>query len=203
MSRPTAGARSRTDRWVAEVVAEHTGLTVHDVVVTRACPVCAGSDHGRPVVLLPGTGRRPPSVSLSRAGGLTVLAVTDDGPVGVDVQAVPDAPVPDFASFALHPAERAGTAEEQCRTWVRKEALLKALGTGLRTDPRGVRLSAPGAGPEVLEWPAEEHDVRLQDLERSGHAACVAVLTRGRPAVTLRWAGPGAPSAGARRRTGP
>jgi hypothetical protein len=41
--------------------------------------------------------------------------------------------------------------EHLARTWVRKEAVLKALGTGLVTDPRTIELAGPQVlGPRVL-----------------------------------------------------
>ncbi|WP_205473985.1 4'-phosphopantetheinyl transferase superfamily protein [Nocardioides sp. SYSU D00038] len=70
--------------------------------VARLCPRCGGSDHGRPVV----PGRPDLHLSLTYAGGLAAVAWSTTGPVGIDVE-----PGADLA-------------------WTRREALLKAAGTG-------------------------------------------------------------------------
>lgn len=195
------------DDLVRLAVATHVGVHPDVVTVIRACPTCASSQHGRPVVLLDGAPRPAPWVSLSRAGELVVVAVTDAGPVGVDVEVVPDLPRPDFATFALHTGERAASAWEQATTWVRKEAVLKAVGLGLRLDPREVGVSPADEPPAVRSWPGTAPLSWMSDLERPGHAACVAVLVGEQPdgpqvpEVTVRWAGPAATPRRARPRT--
>lgn len=79
------------------------------------------------------------SFSLSRRGNLALLAVATKGRLGVDIEM--RRPLPELEAIAamLHRAEReklARTPEserEDCffRIWTRKEAALKALGTGL------------------------------------------------------------------------
>jgi 4'-phosphopantetheinyl transferase len=94
---------------------------------------------GRPEVAgLPGgTGIR---FSLSRSGGLAVIAVTRGRPIGVDVEAL--RPLPEAERIArLHftpreYAELRATREQRrpevfLRGWTAKEAVLKAIGDGL------------------------------------------------------------------------
>ena len=55
--------------------------------------------------------------SLSRCEGLAVVAVTDAGPVGVDVEPVDAARFAGFDDVALHAAERMTAIAGRTRTW--------------------------------------------------------------------------------------
>jgi 4'-phosphopantetheinyl transferase len=97
--------------WAETAVAEPlvrslvTALTGRDPgPLHHACPSCGSIEHGRPYV------DAPVAVSVAHVRGLTVVAVSDTGPVGVDVE--PDG----------DPA------------WTRREATVKALGVGLHAD---------------------------------------------------------------------
>lgn len=82
--------------------------------VTRICPHCGGSDHGRPRI-------GDLHVSLAYAVGLATVALAG-APIGVDTEPVGPAPAP----FA----DRLG--------WTRAEAVLKLTGEGVRRDPASV-----------------------------------------------------------------
>ena len=92
-------------------------------------------------------------MSISRAGPVTVIALSTVGAVGVDVERADAAGFEGFAAVALHPSEASASAQEQTVTWVRKESLLKATGRGLLLDPALLRISEPGDRPALLEWP--------------------------------------------------
>jgi hypothetical protein len=102
----------------------------------HTCPQCGGVDHGRPYV------DAPLDVSIAHAGGITIVAVSDQGPVGIDLEAAAD---PD---------------------WVRKEAVGKAYGTGLLVEDPGdawvVDLEVEGwvAALASLSGPAEVRAAR-------------------------------------------
>jgi len=129
------------------------GCAPAEVALTASCPDCP-RPHGR--VLVGGRGAAP-HVSVTRAGPLVAVAVTDDGPVGIDIESVA-AVVPAIADIVLSPAERDGydalppesRAAALARAWVRTEAALKAVGTGLRVEPRRVEV-----GGDVAWLPAE------------------------------------------------
>lgn len=110
-----------------------------DLRIVRACRSCGSSLHGRPEVV----GAHGPQlhVSLSRAGGLAVVAVCDAGPVGVDAE--------------LTSSTRRGWGPD-VQTWVRKESVLKATGHGLAVDPDLVVVSAPGAAAALVDWRSPE-----------------------------------------------
>lgn len=166
-----------------------------DVLLSRSCSRCGSSGHGRPVAL-PYERNDALFLSMSRAEGIALVAVSRVAPLGVDVERS-DAPrFAGFAGVALHAEETAGTAEGRATTWVRKESLLKATGDGLAVDPRLVRLSDPGQPPRLVEWSAPSAApayVWMQDLPIEGYAACLTVLTEGHPRVSLRQEAPAAP----------
>lgn len=144
------------------------------LVLVHRCPRCGSDEHGRPQLLPTAALRRPPHVSLSRAGSLSLVAVTDAGPVGVDVERHGAAAFPGFEDVALHPAE-SWSNPDPTTCWVRKEAVLKASGLGLAVDPRDLLVDAHG----VVTWSASQPapgDVLLHDLDVPGHVAAVAVL---------------------------
>ncbi|WP_190128082.1 4'-phosphopantetheinyl transferase family protein [Streptomyces mashuensis] len=136
------------------VLGAYLHLPPGDVEFTREpCP-CCGEDHGRPAVAAPGA----PHFSLSHGGGLVLLGVAA-GAVGVDVEEPPAESTVRDVSAALHPAEREEVAAAPperraavfARLWVRKEAYLKGLGTGLG---RELDLDYLGnGGPGAPAWP--------------------------------------------------
>lgn len=136
--------------------------------VHRRCPDC-GEEHGKPVLDHPTL-----HVSTSQAQGLAAVAVTDAGPVGVDVERVGAASFPGFDGVARGPREDG----DPTRLWTRKEAVLKATGEGLLTDPASVVVSddwEPSRGAQLYDVPVG-----------TGWCGAVAVLAPTRPALELR-----------------
>jgi len=132
-------------------------------------------------------------VSLSRAGDLVVVAVSESGSVGVDIERLAAPRFAGFDAVALHHCELAPSLDTRAATWVRKESLLKATGDGLRVDPRQIWLSDPDQPARLIEWGAPDpprSGVWMQDLEIEGHAACVTVLSELTPQLSLRQAAP-------------
>ena len=127
--------------------------------VDRTCPDCE-RQHGKPVLDQPTL-----HVSTATSQGLSVVAVAD-APVGVDVERVDATRFDGFDDVALAPGEVAPTPYDRAVLWTRKEAVLKATGEGLRTDPRTVDVTRPRADCAF-------HDVAVPD----GWVASAAVLT--------------------------
>jgi 4'-phosphopantetheinyl transferase len=177
-------------RLLAHEVARVTGVPADEVRIVRACPRCGSPDHGTPVVV--GSGRSRPSVSLSRAEGIALVAVSTAGPVGVDVERLDVARFAGFDSVALHASERALTVEARAKLWARKESLLKATGDALHLDPELVRVSDADQAPRLVEWPSDRVApvAQLLDLQIVGYAACVTVLSKDVPRFTTGQAGP-------------
>ena len=168
------GARPAHDLLRMEAARFHD-VPARTIVLTHECPRCGSDEHGQPRLLATAAVRNPAYVSLSRAGDLSVVAVTDAGPVGVDLEAEGAAGFAGFADVALHPDERATAGTDPTRTWVRKEALLKAYGLGLAVDPGDIRLDHDGLATWDSPHPAPGA-VWLRDLDVPGHVVAVAVL---------------------------
>ncbi|MHA6626219.1 4'-phosphopantetheinyl transferase family protein [Pseudonocardia sichuanensis] len=158
------------------VLAEAAAGPAAALVFDRTCR--CGAQHGKPV--LPGG----PGFSLTHAGDLVGVAVHPPGPVGLDVEQVRE--LTDLAAMAAHacsPRETVPDAESFFTLWTRKEALLKAAGTGLAAPMSAITLGPSG----VLDWAGEDAPagpVWLRDLHPApGYRAAVAGFGA-RPAVT-------------------
>ncbi|MET8813818.1 4'-phosphopantetheinyl transferase superfamily protein [Streptomyces sp. NPDC004549] len=138
-------------RLVAARVAE---VEARDVCLVQHCADCGGP-HGRPAV----RGRPDLTVSLSHAPGV-VASAAGHHPVGVDIEPLGAAPLPDGAmDHVLAPAEQRRVAEAGpaaqavfLRSWVRKESLIKCGVTDL-AGMRHIDLSdVPEGGRYGGEW---------------------------------------------------
>ncbi|MDT0436592.1 MULTISPECIES: 4'-phosphopantetheinyl transferase superfamily protein [Streptomyces] len=135
------------------------------------CAGCGGP-HGRPTLRTPGV-----HFSLSHSGGLVMVALAP-APVGVDVEGLATVRTVLGAQSALHRAEAQELARLPeperpaafTRAWVRKEAYLKGLGTGLVRDP-SLDYVGTGAAPRA---PSPEWTLR-DVLVPTGYAAAVAL----------------------------
>ncbi|MER5217504.1 4'-phosphopantetheinyl transferase superfamily protein [Streptomyces sp. NPDC002838] len=128
------------------------GVTADAVrLVREPCPTC-GAPHGKPAVH-----GGDAHFSISRSGDVVLIGIADV-PVGVDIEQVPRSDVVAELSSSLHRKEAAELAAEPdhtksvafARTWARKEAYLKGIGTGLSRDPARDYVGAgprPGTGP--------------------------------------------------------
>jgi 4'-phosphopantetheinyl transferase len=178
------------------LVGRRWGVDPAAVEMSARCPRCRGP-HGPPTVTPP-PGRRALNVSIAHAGDRVVVAATELGPVGVDVEVHSGADFAGFDGVSLAESERRELArlpagERQTgrtQMWVRKEAVLKATGDGLSVDPREVIVSRPSEPPRLLAWRGGSVDpsaVHLTELALgSGYAACAALLGPRPATVRLR-----------------
>ncbi|MGC4763612.1 4'-phosphopantetheinyl transferase family protein [Micromonospora sp. DT46] len=157
------------------------GRTEAEIVVEH------GRD-GRPLVTVPGAGARVElPVSVSRADGVVAVAARAAGPVGIDVEWCRPLPALALAGRWFAPAEAAwlagrdadGRARDFLRLWTAKEAVGKALGTGLRggglrrlmpvpDDLDGALRSVPGAFDSAWRPVPEALDGGLRSASGGG-----------------------------------
>ncbi|MGO3507150.1 MAG: 4'-phosphopantetheinyl transferase family protein, partial [Brachybacterium tyrofermentans] len=126
----------------------HAAAAIH---VGRLCPRCGSAAHGRPWARVAALST-PIGVSLSRSGPHLATACRAGGPIGVDIEEIRVVASRWDEALVAHPSERglATTALEQARMWSRKEAVLKARGTGLAVPMAQIVL----AEHEVIDVPA-------------------------------------------------
>jgi 4'-phosphopantetheinyl transferase len=130
-------------------VADTCGVPPDAVRIGRRCPRCGSTGHGRPVAAR-ADGGPVPSLSMTRSIDLVAVALSDAGPVGIDVERRDADPGRAVAAVVLAPGEvPAPGPDGVLRTWVRKEAVLKAAGTGLAVDPRELVLTGDTPRPAV------------------------------------------------------
>jgi 4'-phosphopantetheinyl transferase len=130
-------------------------------------------------------------VSVAHTAARLAVAVADS-PCGVDVEDVAAVARSPVAAVLLAPAERdptgtASSAARLARTWVRKEAVLKATGHGLAVDPARLVLGGPDAAPRLLRWdgpgPAPRPASWFEDTVAAGPAEPAGAMVS---AVALR-----------------
>lgn len=103
------------------------------------------SDLGKPLLAPPHDGLH---FNLSHCADLGLVGLCLDGPIGVDVEPEDrDVDLPECETMFCHPLEimelpenRAARAKRLLEIWTAKEAVLKALGTGLLHRPDSVRV---------------------------------------------------------------
>ncbi|AYN40331.1 4'-phosphopantetheinyl transferase superfamily protein [Streptomyces dangxiongensis] len=172
------------------------GMPAARVPLRRVCPRCGGP-HGKPAL---DPAADPPDglrFSVSHSGPTVGLAVCRGADIGLDVERADDPPDVDLVAprvlsaaelAVLHALEPADRTAALLRYWTRKEAVLKALGTGLRLPLRRLEVSSPGGPARVERWqdrPALVPDLRLADLVvEEGHPATVCVTGGARPLIT-------------------
>jgi 4'-phosphopantetheinyl transferase len=161
------------------------GVVPKRLHLDRSCQVC-GEPHGPPRI----TGMRDaPLLSVSHSGDRIAVAVSKRTPVGVDVECLV------HARHLCHSAAVAFSQRERdvidcllachretgaLQMWTRKEALVKALGDGLRVEPSRVSVSAPDEPARVVAFDGRSEildAVTLADLRPgSDYRAAIALL---------------------------
>lgn len=162
------------------------GEEPRDVAIERHCVRCGSSDHGKPRLADTSAGVH---FSLAHSGPHVVLAVSRAGPVGIDVERLK--PNVDYRRLVRNTltADEAGVflaaggrPLDFLRTWVRKEAVTKAVGTGIATPFATFAVSGPAQPATLLTWPDDASLVdrtTLRDLPGDpDRPAAVAVLAR-------------------------
>ncbi|MBY3203454.1 4'-phosphopantetheinyl transferase family protein [Rhizobium laguerreae] len=118
--------------------------------------------HGKPELV---HDQAPYQVSLSHSRGFVACAITRAGPVGIDTEIVdPSVNVEQIAARFFSPRENellaTSTAEARHENftalWTLKEAVVKALGTGLTIDLSTFTIELAGKGDLIFQPPPDQ-----------------------------------------------
>jgi 4'-phosphopantetheinyl transferase len=176
-----SGFRFESDRrhWIAcrsatrRILADLLGIDTADLPLET-------SSHGKPLLSQPYDGLH---FNLSHCADMALLAVCVDGPVGIDIESESRAPyllecLDSFChaeEIAELPANEEPRARRLLEIWTAKEAVLKALGTGLSHPPEQVRVMfATAVSDTPLPGLTDQRIHRLIHPALSNHVAMLS-----------------------------
>ncbi|GAU08625.1 4'-phosphopantetheinyl transferase family protein [Desulfoplanes formicivorans] len=144
----------RLQRMLARLLVAYGMQYLEGWNMDRGLAALGHESKGRPI--LAGSGR---PISLSHSGRWAVCAIgsADQSCIGVDVEKVRPLQVEEFA-IAFTPTElqvirqQPDPASDLIRRWTIKEAILKALGTGLLTNPLDMETLTCPLTAKNLSW---------------------------------------------------
>ncbi len=155
------------------------------------CP-CCGALHGRPVLNL--NGPRPLEFSLSHGGDHVMIGIAAMA-IGVDVAPLPQSRTVQQVARSLHLREQQAIAETRVRQragvfnrlWVRKEAYLKGLGTGLARDLNADDLTHDPSGWLISDRAVDSRHHAAVALKRADARQQLTAGGAGSAKVNIRW----------------
>ena len=165
------------------------------------------AEHGKPYAVVRGAAADI-EFNMSDSGAHGLIAITPAGRIGIDVEERSDKRDIDGLAETVFGREEqdyvaSATGRERVerfyRLWTMKEALVKALGTGLRLDVSGFQVPAAllrGEAAAEFRFPhLPETRWRVEDLGTEGFAAAIAHEIVPDAAGASREKAPGAPVA--------
>lgn len=164
------------------------------VPIVRRCVACGASTHGKPLVDVRRVGR-PIHFNVTHSAQRALVAIADV-PVGVDLeeddQAADPATLDAVSQVVLTAGERdaiAGLADQPfaqgravLRAWVRREAVVKALGVGLALAPDALpmtdadRLTVDGEVIRIADVHVPAGVAAVAWAKGPGHSALVTAM---------------------------
>lgn len=162
--------------------------------VTPAAVRFSYGHHGKPTLE---DSPEQPAFNLSHSGGQAVIAIGGTRPLGIDIEYCrPIAEIRAIAASHFTEAERilledTGSEERRLaafyRLWTRKEAVLKALGTGLSLAPEQVEVVRGSWAPRVrVAGESRNGSWSLLDLEVGGPYYAALAVKGAIPSTVVR-----------------
>ncbi len=187
LASPADGRRSAASRGILRaLLARYAGSTPRELEIVTG-------RYGKPALLpLP----HAPDIrfNVAHASGHALFAFALDHEIGIDLEE--ERPVPETVSLiqevfrpneaaAIQSVEPAGQPVAFARLWARKEAVIKALGTGFSLSPLAFEAGEEGSAIELV-LSGERRQLTVVDIESaSGFRAALAAESASPPSV--RW----------------
>lgn len=139
--------------------------------------------HGKPRLCASQRRRGALGFNVSHAGGFALIALSGQGPVGIDIERrAPSLDAAELAPLTLSPLERRLRPAQRVDFfdgWTAKEAVLKALGLGVGEHLQRLAVLAPDTG-------RDRYGLRHEALDLSPVTACRLPAPDGY-AASLAW----------------
>jgi phosphopantetheinyl transferase len=171
------------------VLSEYTGIPPEDLGFERQCAACGSREHGKPR-MTSGTRGRPPSFSLARNDRFAAIAVCADREIGVDLEDTQETPPATYTWCHPNEAQKfsnlpvARREAEALRLWVRREAVLKAMGIGLGEGADDLDLSR--LPTRFTGWTSVSRKWQLTDVSNENKLVIALAAAGKGGTVTLR-----------------
>ncbi len=149
-----------------EILGGYLGIPAKEVFL-------AVGEHGKPYLSTTTANKERLHFNLSHSGTMFLLAIAADRDVGIDLEQLSsDTPYPDMARLAFSPREQKELFDlpqhQQLaafyRCWTRKEAYLKACGSGFAVETSSFDVSLLPKTPAVLVEPNKQPSWLLVDI---------------------------------------
>lgn len=162
--------------WVRDLLSEASGIDSRQLDARFTCPACKAVDHGQPGWTTDGK-LLPIAASIGRSGAWAAAVVDTSRSlptVGIDLEQISRFGGSELDESVFTPAEQSqiqGVREAdrprlRAALWSRKEAVLKAAGTGLMVDPAVVDVLEPVARVGARDYSVRDvppADLKLPD----------------------------------------
>jgi phosphopantetheinyl transferase len=192
---PIVAPRLATSRGLLRRLARwYAGATEEPLAIHRQCVQCGSSRHGRPELA------GGPAVSVSRCHS-HVVALVNDVACGVDIERADRhlGHLDQLADTVLAPREREALdhlaperrAAAVLEAWTRKEAVLKADGSGLLRPPSSIDVGGDQALVDGTRWAITTRTLHPEGLLVSTATARrleVVIVTRCQVSADDDWA---------------
>ena len=166
--------------WLREILGRYLGISPEELKVSEG-------EHGKPYLLDNATTHHQPHFNLSHSGSVTLLAIAADREVGIDLEQIrTDASFSDVArlAFSRREQEKLFALPDHLqriafyRCWTRKEAYLKACGTGFSQHSSSFDVVSPPGSTSALIYPDPLSEWHLLDINVP-EGYCAALATKG------------------------